>query len=137
VEYLGRALSGLVTTPRLSRRNCKPSGPARLSPSSGARRRRAIKSRTDRDALTATMQRIEKRPGNPRKPGRANYIESHSGCINRKCISAVELKQEPAWLRGRQKCEGTRRRGRGAIYYLPMPLSAIIWLASLTVRKRA
>lgn len=67
----------------------------------------------------------------------ANYIESHSGCINRKCISAVELKQEPAWLRGKAEMRNTRRRRRGAIDYLLMPLCAIIWLASLTVRKRA
>ena len=64
-------------------------------------------------------------------------MESHSGCINRKWISAVELKQEPAWFRGKAEMRSTRCRRRGAIDYLPMPLSAIIWLASLTVGKRA
>jgi len=47
------------------------------------------------------------------------------------------IKQKPAWLRGKAEMRRTRRRRRGAIDYLPMPLSAIIWLASLTVRKRA
>jgi hypothetical protein len=38
MQYLARALSGPVTTPWISRRNCKPSGRASLSRSSGVRR---------------------------------------------------------------------------------------------------
>jgi hypothetical protein len=83
------------------------------------------------------LQRIEKGRKILASLAGQNYMESHSGGINRKCISAVELKQEPPWLREKAEMRSTRCRRRGAIDYLLMPLSAIIWLASLTVGKRA